>query len=164
MYVRLNSYHIHLFGIEYVRTVILTPIEGFMSSERTHGANYLGLLCNQRRKELGLDQATVSMYANVSVKFISQFECGKTSVQLDKVLALTSTLGISSYPIVKDTDLGKLVKERRSALGFTQESLAGFSGLSTKFISNLETNKPTLMLDKVLGALHTLGVKMELKE
>jgi len=140
-----------------------------MSSERTHGANYLGLLCNQRRKELGLDQATVSMYANVSVKFISQFECGKTSVQLDKVLALTSTLGISSYPIVKDTDLGKLVKERRSALGFTQASLAGFSGLSTKFISNLEltsqqSNNPTIMPDKVLGALHTLGVKMEFKE
>jgi len=140
-----------------------------MSSEKTHGANYLGLLCNQRRKELGLDQATVSMYANVSVKFISQFECGKTSVQLDKVLALTSTLGISSYPIVKDTDLGKLVKERRSALGFTQASLAGFSGLSTKFISNLEltsqqSNNPTIMPDKVLGALHTLGVKMEFKE
>jgi HTH-type transcriptional regulator/antitoxin HipB len=139
-------------------------MEGCMSAEKIQGDNDLGLLCNQRRKELGLDQATVSLYANVSVKFISQFECGKTSVQLDKVLALTSTLGIRSYPIVKDTDLGKLVKERRSALGFTQASLAGFSGLSTKFISNLEANKPTLMLDKVLSALHTLGVKMEFKE
>ncbi|MEH6345195.1 MAG: helix-turn-helix domain-containing protein [Bermanella sp.] len=134
-----------------------------MFFEQTHDASYLGLLCNQRRKELGLDQATVSMYANVSVKFISQFECGKTSVQLDKVLALTSTLGIRLHPISKDIDLGKLVKESRSVLGFTQASLAGFSGLSTKFISNLEANKPTLMLDKVLVALHTLGVKMEFK-
>ncbi len=134
-----------------------------MFFEQTHDASYLGLLCNQRRKKLGLDQATVSMYANVSVKFISQFECGKTSVQLDKVLALTSTLGIHLYPISKDIDLGKLVKESRSVLGFTQASLAGFSGLSTKFISNLEANKPTLMLDKVLVALHTLGVKMEFK-
>ncbi len=134
-----------------------------MFFEQTHGARDLGLLCNQRRKELGLDQATVSMYANVSVKFISQFECGKTSVQLDKVLALTSTLGIRLYPISKDIDLGKLVKESRTVLGFTQASLAGFSGLSTKFISNLEANKPTLMLDKVLVALHTLGVKMEFK-
>jgi len=134
-----------------------------MFFEQTHDASYLGLLCNQRRKELGLDQATVSMYANVSVKFISQFECGKTSVQLDKVLALTSTLGIRLHPISKDIDLGKLVKESRTVLGFTQASLAGFSGLSTKFISNLEANKPTLMLDKVLVALHTLGVKMEFK-
>ncbi len=134
-----------------------------MFFEQTHDASSLGLLCHQKRKELGLDQATVSMYSNVSVKFISQFECGKTSVQLDKVLALTSTLGIRSHPFSKDIDLGKLVKESRSVLGFTQASLAGFSGLSTKFISNLEANKPTLMLDKVLVALHTLGVKMEFK-
>ncbi len=163
MSVRLNPCHIQLLCVKYVRTVKLTSIEGFMFFEQTHDASYLGLLCNQRRKELGLDQATVSMYANVSVKFISQFECGKTSVQLDKVLALTSTLGIRLHPISKDIDLGKLVKESRTVLGFTQASLAGFSGLSTKFISNLEANKPTLMLDKVLVALHTLGVKMEFK-
>ncbi|HOW52506.1 MAG TPA: helix-turn-helix transcriptional regulator [bacterium] len=53
------------------------------------------------------------------------------------------------------------VKEKRHALGLTQERLAEMSGLGIRFIRDLEQGKETLRLDKVNQLLfffgHTLG-------
>jgi len=124
----------------------------------------LGNLCALKRRQLGYDQATVSLYAGVSVKFISQFERGKITVQLDKVLALTSILGIDASPLNKGVDIGKIIKKTRKDLGITQASLAGFSGYSTKFIFSLEDNKKTVRFDQLLNTLHVLGIQLEFEK
>ncbi len=53
------------------------------------------------------------------------------------------------------------VKEKRRALGLTQERLAEMSGVGLRFIRDLEQGKETLRLDKVDQLLfffgHTLG-------
>lgn len=53
------------------------------------------------------------------------------------------------------------VKEKRRALGLTQERLAEMSGVGLRFIRDLEQGKATLRLDKVDQLLfffgHTLG-------
>lgn len=41
-----------------------------------------------KRKELGLTQETLALYAGVSPKFIVELESGKETVRLDKVLAV----------------------------------------------------------------------------
>lgn len=52
--------------------------------------------------------------------------------------------------------LGKAIRSLRRFRGMTQEDLAMKSGVSTKFISNMENGKPTARLDKVLLILRVL--------
>ncbi len=47
-----------------------------------------------RRRHLGLGQAELAELAGVSERFVYALESGKRSVQLDKVLAVLSALGL----------------------------------------------------------------------
>lgn len=48
-----------------------------------------------RRKHLGLTQQDAADLAGVSVRFVHDCEAGKETVQLDRVQALASALGLS---------------------------------------------------------------------
>ncbi|MCP4354981.1 MAG: helix-turn-helix transcriptional regulator [Proteobacteria bacterium] len=50
------------------------------------------------------------------------------------------------------------VRFARKSAKMTQEDLALFSGVSRKFISDLENEKPTLEIGKVLIVLAALGI------
>ncbi|MFI5842883.1 helix-turn-helix transcriptional regulator [Catenuloplanes sp. NPDC051500] len=47
-----------------------------------------------RRRQLGLGQGDLADLAGVSERFVYALEHGKPSVQLDKVIAVLSTLGL----------------------------------------------------------------------
>ena len=47
-----------------------------------------------RRRELGLTQRDLAELAGVSERFVREVESGKTSVHLDKVVALLTALGL----------------------------------------------------------------------
>jgi HTH-type transcriptional regulator/antitoxin HipB len=47
-----------------------------------------------RRRQLRLDQAALAELAGVSERFVYSLENGKRSVQLDKLLAVLSALGL----------------------------------------------------------------------
>ena len=49
----------------------------------------------RRRKEAGLSQTDLALHAGVGRRFVSELEGGKTSVQLDKVLAVLAVFGLS---------------------------------------------------------------------
>lgn len=55
-------------------------------------------------------------------------------------------------------DLGTLVRERRRAMGLTQQDLADTSGTGRRFVSELESGKATLEFGKVLGICRNLGL------
>jgi HTH-type transcriptional regulator / antitoxin HipB len=61
------------------------------------------------------------------------------------------------------TDIGKLVRDTRKALGVSQHDLALTSGTGQRFISELENGKATCQLGKALVVLQTLGIKLQLK-
>lgn len=61
------------------------------------------------------------------------------------------------------TDIGKLVRDTRKALGVSQHDLALTSGTGQRFISELENGKSTCQLGKALVVLQTLGIKLQLK-
>ena len=61
------------------------------------------------------------------------------------------------------TDMGKLVRDTRKALGVSQHDLALTSGTGQRFISELENGKATCQLGKALVVLQTLGIKLQLK-
>jgi len=59
---------------------------------RTTGG--LGRLVRAHRKERGLTLETVSGLANLSVRFLSEFERGKETAETGKVLKALRTLGL----------------------------------------------------------------------
>lgn len=55
-------------------------------------------------------------------------------------------------------DFGRAVRDRRRALGLTQEQLARRCGVGKRFIVELEAGKPTSQLGKALTAASEVGL------
>ncbi len=61
----------------------------------------------------------------------------------------------------KDIDIiSQIIKNERKEQGLTQDDLAGLSGTGRRFISDLESGKPTVQLGKVLLVLQALGLSL----
>lgn len=56
-----------------------------------------GLFCRSWRKRNGITQAELASAAGVGVRFVSEFERGKPSCEIDKVIQLCKTVGIDFY-------------------------------------------------------------------
>lgn len=58
------------------------------------GNEPFNVVIRRRRRSLGLHQDELADLAGVSERFVNSLENGKRTVQLDKVLAVLSTLGL----------------------------------------------------------------------
>ncbi len=58
--------------------------------------------------------------------------------------------------------LSSTVRARRQSLHLHQAELADLAGVSTRFVSALETGKASVQLDKVLAVLSALGLRFEI--
>lgn len=56
--------------------------------------------------------------------------------------------------------LGTDVRRRRRDLQLLQIDLADLAGVSERFVRDLEHDKPTLRLDKLLAVLGVLGLEL----
>lgn len=56
--------------------------------------------------------------------------------------------------------IGMLMRDRRKAMGFTQQRLADVAGVSHKFINEVEQGKETAAIGKVMRVLHRLGIDL----
>ena len=61
-------------------------------------------------------------------------------------------------------EIGKIIRERRKKIGYTQAYLSELTGLSTSFISDVENGKPTVELEKVINLASLLGLDILLEE
>lgn len=57
----------------------------------------IGRLVRSRRQELGLTQGDVAGVARTGVRFISELEAGKHSVQLDTLLRVLEAIGLTLF-------------------------------------------------------------------
>ena len=57
-------------------------------------AGSFGAAIRARRRELGYTQVFLSEFSGLSVSFISNLECGKTTAELGKALDLALLLGL----------------------------------------------------------------------
>ena len=57
-------------------------------------------------------------------------------------------------------EFGRAVRERRRALGLTQEELAARCGVGKRFIVDLEGGKQTTQLGKALTAANEVGITL----
>ena len=53
--------------------------------------------------------------------------------------------------------VGKFVRQRRTANKLTQRQLGELAGVGTRFVSELERGKPTLRMDSVNKVLYVFG-------
>lgn len=58
------------------------------------------------------------------------------------------------------SSLGETIRARRESLGLRQVELAELAGCSQRFVHTLETDKPTVRLDKVLDVCRVLGLEL----
>lgn len=61
------------------------------------------------------------------------------------------------------TKLGTVIRAERKALGLTQSDLAAASGLSLRFISELERGRATAGVGRVLRVLKMLGLEVTIE-
>lgn len=66
----------------------------------------------------------------------------------------------SERPVASISDLGTLVRARRSQLGFSQQRLADLAGVGRRFVSELEAGKPSLEVDRVLQCCGAIGIDL----
>lgn len=62
--------------------------------------------------------------------------------------------------IINTESIGKVIRERRKQLGYTQGFIAEFTGLSVSFISDVERGKSTAEIGKIIMLINTLGLDM----
>ena len=62
--------------------------------------------------------------------------------------------------LLRTSDIGALIRDRRRGLGLSQTKLAERLGTSQDWVSRLESGKATLHVGLVLRALHELGVTL----
>ena len=60
--------------------------------------------------------------------------------------------------ILHATDLGRVLKQRRKELGYTQVELAMMCNCSPRYIGDLENGKAGGTLKQLLKTCHTLGL------
>lgn len=72
----------------------------------------LGRMVREHRKDKGLTQDVAASLANVSTNFLSDFENGKPTAEIGKILHMLTTLGIELYAAQRGV-LGKKIKDSR---------------------------------------------------
>lgn len=54
--------------------------------------------------------------------------------------------------------LGRVIRDRRRELGYTQAFLAEYAGISASFLSELENGKETIQAGKAMEVISLLGM------
>ena len=61
------------------------------------------------------------------------------------------------------SDICKIIKERRSLLGITQQDLSDISGVGLRTIKEIETNKGNPSVKTLIKIVDVLGMELNLK-
>jgi HTH-type transcriptional regulator/antitoxin HipB len=64
-------------------------------------------------------------------------------------------------PITTSQEYGALIRQKRKALGLTQDELAERCGVGVRFIVDLESGKPSCQLGKALTAAVEVGLRLK---
>ena len=68
-----------------------------MRAEKLKSVNEIGTLIREARKAQGISQEQLAGVAATGVRFISDLENGKNTIQLAKVLKVLDALGMGMY-------------------------------------------------------------------
>jgi transcriptional regulator with XRE-family HTH domain len=66
--------------------------------------------------------------------------------------------------VTSNKAIGQMIRARRKKLGYTQEYVSEFTGLSPRLIGEIERGKETTGIQKVINLAMILGMDFELRE
>lgn len=69
---------------------------------------------------------------------------------------------LSGYMRDFSTTMALRIREEREQRGLSQTDLASFAGVSLNFVSQLESGKKTVRLDKLLAVTNALGLEIKI--
>lgn len=75
----------------------------------------IGTIAKVVRQQQDLDQTTAGSFAGCGINFVSQFENGKPTVQLEKALNMLSALGIKVYLDIPESSYSQKLQELTGA-------------------------------------------------
>ncbi len=61
-------------------------------------------------------------------------------------------------------EIGRFVRQRRKAAGYSQSELGDLAGVGRRFVSELEQSKPTVRMNSVNKVLAVFGKKLGIIE
>jgi y4mF family transcriptional regulator len=64
----------------------------------------------------------------------------------------------SAVSVTAVADLGALIRQARTRLGFSQQRFADLAGVGRRFVSELEAGKPSLEAERVLRCCLAAGI------
>jgi y4mF family transcriptional regulator len=106
--------------LNYYRTVKLLKENRIMDKNVPYGnistVSYLGQIIKKRRKELKATQTNVAGLSGVGVRYLSELERGKKTIELGKALQVIQRLGLEIYCVPRGAFLengiaGRIEKE-----------------------------------------------------
>lgn len=68
-----------------------------MNKSKLRTAAEIGMLVRETRKAQGISQRQLAGVANTGVRFVSDLENGKPSIQIDKMIQVLEALGLGLY-------------------------------------------------------------------
>ncbi|GEM_PF-3965530 len=99
--------------------------------------------------------------ANVSMKFLSQLENGKETVEVDSLLKVAHALGLNIPVLFDPVQTGAIVSAKRKVLGLDQITAAALCNVSPRYFSAIENGKPRKRLNKLFDVLNAFGIDVE---
>lgn len=75
----------------------------FPNGNKIGSVNEIGNLVRLRRKSMGLSQKEAAGLCGVGIRFLSDLENGKTTLQLEKTILVLLNFGLELY--IKDKDV-----------------------------------------------------------
>lgn len=73
------------------------------------------------------------------------------------------TMRSNGKPIHTASEIGRIVRARRKALGVTQTEAALLAGCSELFVGSVEAGKQTIRMDKLIALFDALGLEFSVK-
>lgn len=77
---------------------------------------------------------------------------------------IAEAVGRTRNPLTSISELGMLVRAARKAMKMNQTEFAAHAGVGRRFVSELESGKPSLEFDKVLGCAAAAGIDLFAKK
>lgn len=77
---------------------------------------------------------------------------------------IIQAVGQTGTPLKSIADLGAMARSARKAMNMNQTEFAAHAGVGRRFVSELESGKPSLEFDKVLACIAAAGIDLFAKK
>lgn len=91
-------------------------------------------------------------------------EQGRAACETESSPVIMQAVGQTTNPLKSIAELGAMARGARKAMNMNQTEFAAHAGVGRRFVSELESGKPSLEFDKVLACIEAAGIDLFAKK